>query len=81
MSQRYQYAPFSDDHACHRISSFEKNPANGGMPAIAKVAMNMVQCVIGMRRCRSPMLRMSCSPLIAWITEPEPRNSSALKNA
>ena len=48
---------------------------------MASVAMNMVQWVIGMRRCRSPMLRMSCSPLIAWITEPAPRNSSALKKA
>ena len=55
--------------------------ANGGMPAIAKVAMNMVQCVMGMRLCRSPILRMSCSPLMAWITEPDPRNSSALKKA
>ena len=43
--------------------------------------MNMVQCVIGMLCSRPPMLRMSCSPLMAWITEPAPRNSSALKNA
>ena len=28
-----------------------------------------------------PMRRMSCSPDIAWITEPEPRNKSALKKA
>ena len=27
------------------------------------------------------MRRMSCSPPIAWITEPLPRKSSALKNA
>ena len=27
------------------------------------------------------MLRMSCSPDIAWMTEPEPRKSSALKKA
>ena len=27
------------------------------------------------------MRRMSCSPAIAWITEPLPRKSSALKNA
>src|SRR5579863_768044 len=81
MSQSKRYAPPSEDHACQRISSLEKNPANGGMPAMANVAMNMVQCVIGMRLCRSPMLRMSCSPLMACITEPDPRNRSALKNA
>src|ERR1700674_4344611 len=81
MNQRNRYAPPSEDHACQRISSFERNPANGGMPAIANVAGNMVQCVMGMRLCRSPMLRMSCSPLMAWITEPDPRKSSALKNA
>jgi len=28
-----------------------------------------------------PIFRMSCSPLMAWITAPEPRNNSALKNA
>ena len=28
-----------------------------------------------------PIFRMSCSPLMAWITDPDPRNSSALKNA
>ncbi len=27
------------------------------------------------------MLRMSCSPLMAWMTEPAPRNSRALKKA
>ncbi len=27
------------------------------------------------------MLRMSCSPDIAWMTEPEPRKRSALKKA
>ena len=30
---------------------------------------------------RPPILRMSCSPDSAWITEPAPRNSSALKKA
>ena len=28
-----------------------------------------------------PILRMSCSSLIAWITDPAQRNSSALKKA
>jgi len=28
-----------------------------------------------------PILRISCSPLRAWMTEPEPRKRSPLKNA
>ena len=30
---------------------------------------------------RPPIFRMSCSSDTAWMTEPEPRNSSALKKA
>ena len=30
-------------HVCQRISSLEKKPANGGMPAIASVATSMVR--------------------------------------
>ncbi len=44
-----------------RISSFEKKPANGGMPAMASVAAHMVMNVTGMKRRRPPMLRMSCA--------------------
>ena len=63
------------------ISSFDMKPANGGMPAIANVATRNVMKVIGIL-CRSPpILRMSCSPPIAWMTEPEPRKRQALKNA
>ena len=51
------------------------------MPAIAMQPTSIVACVQGSFRRRPPMLRMSCSPDIAWITEPEPRNSSALKKA
>ncbi len=67
--------------ANHRISSFEKNPASGGMPAIAAVATAKVANVTGIRRASPPILRMSCSPLIAWITLPAPRKRHALKNA
>ncbi len=35
----------------------------------------------GGRARRSPILRMSCSPDSAWITQPAPRNNNALKNA
>ena len=38
-----------------RIASFEKNPANGGMPAIARVAARNVQYVIGIFDFRPPM--------------------------
>ena len=40
-----------------------------------------VTAVIGMYLRRPPMRRMSCSSCMPWITEPEPRNSSALKKA
>ena len=67
--------------ANHRISSFEKKPASGGMPAMAAVAMAKVQNVTGMRLRKPPILRMSCSPPSAWITLPAPRNRQALKKA
>ena len=37
-----------------------KNPARGGMPAIATVAIMKVYAVRGMYRARPPMFRMSC---------------------
>ena len=36
-----------DSHARQRISSFEKNPASGGMPAIASAAISIVRNVTG----------------------------------
>src|SRR5690606_36880297 len=77
--------------AIQMISSFEKNPANGQMPAIASVPIHIVTQVTGMYFFSPPMLRMSCASAwlcvwcsascIAWMTAPEPRNSSALKKA
>ncbi len=58
-----------------------KKPASGKMPAMAKVPIRKVVQVTGSLRRRPPIIRMSCSPLIAWITEPLPRKSSALKKA
>ena len=43
--------------------------------------MVIIQKVKGISFRNPPMLRMSCSWCIAWITEPAPRNSSALKKA
>ena len=57
----------------------EKNPARGGMPAMAIVPISIVQWVIGIFRHSPPMRFMSCSSWTAWITEPEPRNSRPLK--
>src|SRR5207245_25569 len=78
-------------NAAPRISSFEKNPAKGGMPAIASVAIHMRGAVQGMERASPPIFRMSWAsscecvawyaPCMAWITLPEPRNRRALKNA
>ena len=68
-------------NANHRISSLEKNPASGGMPAMAAVATANVTNVTGMRFASPPILRMSCSPPSAWMTLPAPRNRQALKNA
>ena len=58
-----------------------KKPDSGGMPAIASVPIIIVTKVTGRYFFRLPMRRMSCSPAIAWMTEPLPRKSSALKNA
>ena len=74
--------PCGLENACHRISSFEKKPASGGMPAIASVAIE--ERLVGDRHatCRSPpIFRMSCSPPMAWMTLPEPRKRQALKKA
>ena len=43
--------------------------------------MMNVTAVIGISLRSAPMRRMSCSWCMPWMTEPEPRNSSALKNA
>src|SRR5512137_1499879 len=67
--------------AFHRISSLEKNPENPGIPAMAMHPIRNVRYVWGILEKSWPIFRMSCSPLMAWITAPDPRNSSALKNA
>ena len=64
-----------------RISSFDQKPANGGTPAIASQPMMNVIAVTGSNLRKRPMRRMSCSSCMPWMTEPDPRNSSALKKA
>jgi hypothetical protein len=48
-------------NAAPRISSFEKKPASGGMPAMASVAIHISAQVARMWRRIPPMLRMSCA--------------------
>ena len=69
--------------AVTRISSFDQKPANGKIPHSAAVPIMNVQNVMGMNL-RSPpmsffMSKEWCEP--EWLTDPAPRNSSALKNA
>ena len=66
--------------ASSRISSFDQNPASGKMPERLSVPIRNVQKVIGITVRRPPISRMS-NVLVAWFTEPLPRNSSALKKA
>ena len=48
---------------------------------MASQPMMNVPHVIGISLASLPILRMSCSSCIPWMTEPDPRNSSALKKA
>ena len=48
---------------------------------MAIVPIKKVAKVILMNLPKPPILRMSCSPLNACITEPAPKNNNALKNA
>ena len=64
-----------------RISSFDQKPAKGGTPAMASQPIMNVTPVTGIHLRSPPIRRMSCSPCMPWITEPEPRNSRALKKA
>ena len=50
------------------------------IPVSASVPIPNVMNVIGIDIRSPPILRMS-KVLVEWLTEPEPRNSSALKNA
>ena len=70
--------PFLD--APSRISSLDQKPASGKIPARAKEPMTKVVNVVGMYFFRPPisLMLLECT---AWITDPEPRNSSALKKA
>ena len=48
---------------------------------MATVAIAIVAAVTGIALRRPPIFRMSCWSCMPWITEPAPRNSSALKKA
>ena len=63
------------------IGSFEKKPANGGIPTSASAPARKHHFVNGITCPRPRMLRMSCSPESAWIARPAVMKSSALKKA
>ncbi len=64
-----------------RISSFDQKPASGKIPASAADPITKVQNVVGMRFRSPPISRMSKVCPAPWLTDPAPRNSSALKKA
>ena len=76
-----QRTVWPETNAAPTISSFDQKPASGGSAASAPPAMSIVQYVTGILRRSPPIFRMSCSFPVAWMTEPDPRKSSALKNA
>ena len=63
------------------MSSFDQKPENGGTPAMASQPTMNVAAVMGSSLRSAPMWRMSWSSCSPWMTEPAPRNSSALKKA
>ena len=77
----------SEANAVSMIASFEKKPAKPmsvpGMPKpmSASVPISIIAQVNIMFGRTPPMKRMSCSWCMPWMTEPAPRNSSALKKA
>ena len=64
-----------------RISSLEKKPDKSGRPERAAAPQRKVTQVVGMCRARPPILCMSCSSCMPWMTEPAPRKSRPLKKA
>jgi hypothetical protein len=62
------------------MSSFDQNPANGGIPVSASPPIANAAAVSRMCFFRPPILKRSCVPT-AWMTEPAARNRRALKNA
>ncbi len=58
----------------------DQNPANGGTPASAREPIRNVQNVMGIFL-RRPPISLMLFVWTAWITAPDPRNRSALKNA
>ena len=63
------------------MSSFDQYPDIGGITGDGQPGDHHGDAVtrIGLRS--PPILRMSCSSAMAWITDPAARKSSALKKA
>ena len=65
-------------NACN-TSSFAQKPESGMTPIIASVPIPNTAAVTGIFAARPPSSLMSCFS-VAWITDPDARKSSALKN-
>ena len=63
------------------VIGFVAGVSTAGAQTFPSKPITIITQVTGIILKRPPILRMSCSSLIAWMTEPEPRNSSALKKA
>jgi hypothetical protein len=58
----------------------DEKPASGKMPASAREPNSIVQNVIGIFF-RNPPMSLMLFEWTAWISDPAPRNNSALKKA
>ncbi len=77
----YPSGPYSDAFITDsRTRSLDQNPLKNGNPAMDIEPMSIVIEVHFIFLPRPPISRMSSVPH-EWITEPEPRNSRALKKA
>lgn len=63
------------------MASFEKKPARKGVPVRARLPIVKQEEVKGVRWCKPPIFRMSCSSFRLWMMAPEHKNNIALKNA
>ena len=66
------------EYAFSKTSPLDQNPENGGTPAMENHPMRKVIAVSGMNFASAPMRLMFCSSSMPWMTDPAPKNNSAL---
>ena len=67
--------------ATSKIVSLEQKPVKKGKPTRANEPINIIVYENGNKFFKPPNFLISCSSETAWITEPAPKKSKALKNA